>query len=81
MTWWIQVLLVDCAINRLCASDIRRQIDDIVGAGSFNEIGLIAGGSSTYEDGTLADFTPGNFLLGYAQVCSVRSAVRVVQRA
>ncbi len=45
---------------------IRERIDGLLDAGSFREIGPIAGASHTDEAGT--HFTPANFVLGFGRV-------------
>lgn len=49
--------------NRLT---IRERIDGLLDAGSFREIGPIAGASHTDETGTY--FTPANFILGFGRI-------------
>ncbi|MSP05880.1 MAG: propionyl-CoA carboxylase [Acetobacteraceae bacterium] len=49
--------------NRLT---IRERIDGLLDAGSFREIGPIAGASHTDETGT--HFTPANFILGFGRI-------------
>ncbi|MEM7640781.1 MAG: carboxyl transferase domain-containing protein, partial [Pseudomonadota bacterium] len=47
---------------------IRERIDELVDAGSFDEIGKGAGAAERGNDGELIDFTPANFVLGFAEI-------------
>jgi acetyl-CoA carboxylase carboxyltransferase component len=47
---------------------IRERIDALLDEGSFRETGPIAGGSEYDDDGRLAEFTPGNFILGFGRI-------------
>ncbi|MEM9739784.1 MAG: carboxyl transferase domain-containing protein [Pseudomonadota bacterium] len=47
---------------------IRERIDALVDAGSFDEIGQGAGAAERGANGELLDFTPANFVLGFAQI-------------
>ncbi len=47
---------------------IRERIDALLDEGSFREVGPIAGGAERSEDGGLASFTPGNFVLGFGRI-------------
>ncbi len=47
---------------------IRERIDVLVDGGTFREEGPIAGHAEPSEDGSPADFTPGNYVLGMAQI-------------
>ena len=47
---------------------IRERIDAIVDAGSFHEIGKLAGVARYDDDGTLIAFTPANFVFGTAEI-------------
>ncbi|MEE4302153.1 MAG: carboxyl transferase domain-containing protein [Pseudomonadales bacterium] len=47
---------------------IRERIDAIVDAGSFHEIGKLAGVARYDDDGRLLSFTPANFLFGTAEI-------------
>ncbi len=47
---------------------IRERIDRIADAGSFHEIGTLAGVGKYDDDGNLEDFTPANFLFGTAEI-------------
>jgi len=53
------------AFNKLT---IRERIDAVVDAGSFHEIGTLAGKGSYDEHNRLETFTPSNFLCGTAEV-------------
>ena len=46
---------------------VRERIDLLLDAGSFHELGTLAG-KATYKDGQLADFRPGNFLFGTGRI-------------
>ena len=48
--------------------DARARIAGLVDAGSFREIGKIAGQGSYAEDGTLTDLAPSNFIFGRANI-------------
>ena len=45
---------------------IRERIDALIDPGSFDEIGKAAGGAEYGANGELIDFTPANFVLGFA---------------
>ncbi|HIG40583.1 MAG: carboxyl transferase domain-containing protein [bacterium] len=47
---------------------IRERIQKIADAGSFHEIGKLAGVANYDEDGNLVDFTPSNFIFGTAEI-------------
>ena len=47
---------------------IRERIDAIADAGSFHEIGTVAGVAAYDEHGELKSFTPSNFIFGTAEV-------------
>ena len=47
---------------------IRERINALVDAGSFDEVGEGAGGSERGSNGELIDFTPANFVLGFAKI-------------
>ena len=47
---------------------LRERIDGLLDDGTLREVGRIAGGSVSNEDGELESFTPGNFLLGTGKV-------------
>jgi acetyl-CoA carboxylase carboxyltransferase component len=51
--------------GRLC---IRERIDEIADPGSFHEHGPLAGHAEYADDGTLVDFTPANYVLGFAKI-------------
>jgi len=54
---------------------IRERIDALVDAGSFDEIGRGAGAAERSNDGELTDFTPANFVLGFAKIDGRRIVV------
>lgn len=47
---------------------IRERIDAITDAGSFHEIGKLAGVAEYDDDGSLLSFTPANFVFGTAEI-------------
>ena len=47
---------------------VRERIDALVDAGSFHEIGALAGKAVYDEAGELSEFTPSNFVLGTADI-------------
>jgi acetyl-CoA carboxylase carboxyltransferase component len=47
---------------------VRERIDGLVDAGSFHEIGSIAGKASYDAEGNLAAFTPANLVMGRARI-------------
>ncbi len=47
---------------------IRERIDALLDAGSFREIGLLAGSAERDETGGLVAFTPANFVLGTGRI-------------
>ena len=47
---------------------VRERIDALVDAGSFHEIGSIAGKASYDADGKLTDFIPANLVMGRAKI-------------
>jgi acetyl-CoA carboxylase carboxyltransferase component len=47
---------------------VRERIDAMVDAGTFHEIGALAGRGTYDEDGELDSFTPSNFVLGTAEI-------------
>lgn len=47
---------------------VRERIAALVDAGSFHEIGALAGKANYAEDGSLLAFTPSNFVLGTANL-------------
>ncbi|MBT4044352.1 MAG: propionyl-CoA carboxylase, partial [Rhodospirillaceae bacterium] len=47
---------------------LRERIDGLIDADSFKETGMGAGGAEKDEQGNLTGFTPGNFILGFAQI-------------
>ena len=47
---------------------IRERVDAIVDAGSFHEIGKLAGVGQYDEDGELKEFMPSNFVFGTAEI-------------
>lgn len=50
---------------------VRERIERLLDAGSFREIGTLAG-NATYEDGTLVDFRPSNFVMGTGSIAGRR---------
>ena len=54
---------------------IRERIDELVDKGSFDEIGKGAGASERGSNGELIDFTPANFVLGFAEISGRRVIV------
>src|SRR3954447_6848245 len=53
---------------------VRERIDRLVDAGSWREVGSVAG-SATYDEGVLDDFTPANLVTGAARVDGRRVVV------
>lgn len=47
---------------------VRERIDALIDPGSFDEIGKSAGDAEVDENGELVEFTPANFVLGFAKV-------------
>ncbi|KAA0910425.1 acyl-CoA carboxylase subunit beta [Pusillimonas sp. ANT_WB101] len=47
---------------------VRERIEQLVDAGSFQEVGALSGSSVYDEHGVLTDFTPSNFLTGRARI-------------
>ncbi|HVS64396.1 MAG TPA: carboxyl transferase domain-containing protein [Thermoanaerobaculia bacterium] len=47
---------------------VRERIDALVDAGTFHEIGTLAGRGTYGDDGELETFTPSNFVLGTAEI-------------
>jgi acetyl-CoA carboxylase carboxyltransferase component len=47
---------------------VRERIDALLDSGSFHEIGAISGRGAYDEHGTLADFTPSNFVFGRGRI-------------
>jgi acetyl-CoA carboxylase carboxyltransferase component len=47
---------------------IRERVDAMVDAGSFHEVGALAGVARYDDDGELVEFTPSNFVFGVAEV-------------
>lgn len=54
---------------------VRERIDALIDAGSFDEIGRAAGDAELDENGDLVEFTPANFVLGFAKVDGRRVVV------
>ena len=54
---------------------IRERIDSLVGADSFEEHGEGAGFAEKGEDGTIEDFTPANYVVGFGEVNGRRTVV------
>jgi len=46
---------------------VRERIDRLVDAGSFHEIGALAG-KATYEDGRISSFVPSNYVMGTGRI-------------
>src|SRR5262245_11744303 len=46
---------------------IRERVEGLLDPGTFREVGPIAGGSETLDDGT-TKFTPANFVLGFGKL-------------
>ncbi len=53
---------------------VRERIDALVDPGSFDEIGVLAG-FARYEDGSLVEFTPANFVVGTARLDGRRAVL------
>jgi acetyl-CoA carboxylase carboxyltransferase component len=47
---------------------VRERIDRLLDAGSFHEIGALAGAARYGEDGALAEFTPANLVVGRGRI-------------
>ncbi|WP_245409837.1 acyl-CoA carboxylase subunit beta [Pararhizobium haloflavum] len=47
---------------------IRERLDDLLDAGTFRELGTLAGKGSYGDDGRLVDFTPSNAVIGTGRV-------------
>src|SRR5205085_3731786 len=54
---------------------VRERIDRLVDAGSWREVGSVAGSASYDEEGGLKDFTPANLVTGAARVDGRRVVV------
>jgi acetyl-CoA carboxylase carboxyltransferase component len=54
---------------------VRERIGALVDPGSFDEVGALAGHAVYAEDGTLAEFTAANFVMGTARLDGRRVAV------
>ncbi|WP_020672793.1 acyl-CoA carboxylase subunit beta [Amycolatopsis nigrescens] len=54
---------------------VRERIEALVDAGSFDEVGALAGLAVHDEDGRVAEFTPANFVVGTARLDGRRIAV------
>ena len=54
---------------------VRERIDALVDTGSFDEVGRGAGTATRGENGELVDFSPANFVLGFARVNGRRVVV------
>lgn len=54
---------------------VRERIDRVIDPGSFDEIGRGAGDAEVDENGELIDFTPANFVLGFAKIDGRRVVV------
>ncbi|HVF90091.1 MAG TPA: carboxyl transferase domain-containing protein [Blastocatellia bacterium] len=53
---------------------VRERIDRLVDAGSFHEIGALAG-KATYQDGRLESFVPSNYVMGTGRIDGRRVVV------
>jgi acetyl-CoA carboxylase carboxyltransferase component len=53
---------------------VRERIERLLDAGSFREVGVLAG-SASYEDGQMTDFRPGNFVTGRGRIAGRRVVV------
>ncbi|MCW5746688.1 MAG: propionyl-CoA carboxylase [Alphaproteobacteria bacterium] len=61
----------DAAVARQHAKGrltIRERVDALLDAGSFREVGPIAGMSERDDSGALTNFTPANFVLGFGRI-------------
>lgn len=61
----------DAAVARQHAKGrltIRERVDALLDAGSFREVGPIAGMSERDDNGALTNFTPANFVLGFGRI-------------
>src|SRR5262245_34076526 len=47
---------------------VRERVDGLVDAGSFHEIGSVAGKATYDENGNLSGFTPANLVMGRARL-------------
>ncbi|HLJ62661.1 MAG TPA: carboxyl transferase domain-containing protein, partial [Stellaceae bacterium] len=47
---------------------VRERIERLLDAGSFHEVGAIAGKAHYLEDGTMAEFLPANFVVGRGRI-------------
>ena len=54
---------------------IRERIDTLIDADSFDEVGRAAGDAEFDENGNLIEFTPANFVLGFAKINGRRVVV------
>ena len=54
---------------------VRERIDALIDPGTFDEIGRGAGDADLDENGNLIDFSPANFVLGFAKVDGRRVVV------
>jgi propionyl-CoA carboxylase beta chain len=54
---------------------VRERLDALLDAGSWREIGMLAGSASYAEDGSLASFTPSNVVTGTGRLDGRRVAV------
>lgn len=53
---------------------VRERIERLLDAGSFREVGVLAG-APTYEEGTLTDVRPANFVMGSGRISGRRVVV------
>src|SRR4029077_9796110 len=47
---------------------VRERIEKLLDAGSFHEIGMLAGKATHDEKGEIADFLPANFVFGRGRI-------------
>ncbi len=47
---------------------VRERVDRLLDAGSFREVGMLAGGARYDEDGKLVEFRPANFVMGHGRI-------------
>ena len=53
--------------HRLGRLTVRERIDGLLDAGSFHEVGALAG-LGEYDDGELVDFTPASYVMGLGEI-------------
>jgi acetyl-CoA carboxylase carboxyltransferase component len=54
---------------------VRERISELLDPGSFREIGGLAGSATYHDDGSLAEFTPANFVMGAGRLAGRRVVV------